>query len=44
MLRAMPRVLAFSSLNPSALQDGSTCLRFLLRAINYQAIESIYAV
>jgi len=44
MLRTTLRTLAFSSLNQSALQDGSTCLRYLLRAISYRAIESAYAV
>lgn len=33
-----------SSLNPSALQNYGTSLRYLLRAINYQVIESAYAV
>jgi hypothetical protein len=44
MLRTIVRTLAFSSLNPSALQGCSISLRFLLTAINDQTIESAYAV
>jgi hypothetical protein len=39
-----PPDVGFSCLDPSALQEGSTSLRYLLRASNYTAIESTDAV
>ena len=44
MSRTMLSTLALSHLNPPTLQDCSASLRYLLRAINYQAIESAYAL
>jgi hypothetical protein len=44
MLRTILKTLAFPGLDPPTLQECSASRRYLLRVLNYQTIESGYAV